>query len=347
MTPVFDLRSDTVTKPTPGMRAAMAAADVGDDVFGEDPTTRALEEQVAALLGKEAALFVPTGTMGNQIALLLHTQRGDEVIVGQGAHVSNFESGAGAAWSGVQFVEAGQGGLFRDEDVRALVRPRSDMYPRTSLVCVENTHNRGGGRIFPLPAVKALAAEARRHQLGLHLDGSRLWNAAVATGTPEADLAAPFDTVNVCFSKGLGAPAGSALAGSRDHIQRARRWRKMLGGGMRQSGVLAAAALYALRHHRGRLMEDHEAATRLAAALARSPSVVIDAAAVETNILVVKMTVARAHEAVGTAQEAGLLCFAIAPDTLRLVTHLDFPLASAGAAAAALIGAIEAATAAS
>jgi threonine aldolase len=323
----------------------MAAAEVGDDVFREDPTTRALEEQVAALLGKEAALFVPTGTMGNQIALLLHTQRGDEVIVGQGAHLSHFESGAGAAWSGVQFVEAGRGGLFEAADVRALVRPRGDMYPRTSLVCVENTHNRAGGRLFPLQDMAAIAAEARHHQLGLHLDGSRLWNAAVATGAKEADLAEPFDTVNVCFSKGLGAPAGSALAGSRDHIERARRWRKMMGGGMRQSGVLAAAALYALGHHRRRLSEDHEAAARLGALLARSPSVVIDPASVQTNIVVVKMTVPRAQEAVRAAQEAGVLCFAIAPDSLRLVTHLDFPLASADAAATALAGAIERVTA--
>ena len=345
MTTAFDLRSDTVTRPTPGMRAAMAAAEVGDDVFREDPTTRALEERVAALLGKEAALFVPTGTMGNQIALLLHTQRGDEVIVGQGAHLSHFESGAGAAWSGVQFVEAGRGGLFQAADVRALVRPPGDMYPRTSLVCVENTHNRAGGRLFPLPDMTAVAAEARHQRLGLHLDGSRLWNAAIASGVAEGELAAPFDTVNVCFSKGLGAPAGSALAGSRDHVDRARRWRKMMGGGMRQSGVLAAAALYALDHHRSRLADDHAAARRLAEALARSPSVVIDPDGVQTNIVVVKMAVPRAQDAVRVAGQAGVSCFAIAPDTLRLVTHLDFPLAGADAAASALIGAIESTTA--
>ncbi len=344
-TTVFDLRSDTVTKPTPGMRAAMAAADVGDDVFREDPTTRALEERVAALLGKEAALFVPTGTMGNQIALLLHTQRGDEVIVGEGAHLAHFESGAGAAWSGVQFAQAGRGGLFQAADVRALVRPGGDMYPRTSLVCVENTHNRAGGRVFPLQDLTAIAAEARHHHLGLHLDGSRLWNAAVATGAKEAELAAPFDTVNVCFSKGLGAPVGSALAGSRDQVDRARRWRKMLGGGMRQSGVLAAAALYALDNHRSRLSEDHEAATRLATSLARSPSVVIDPTSVQTNIVVVKLAAPRAQDVVRAAQQTGVLCFAIAPDALRLVTHLDFPPAWADGAAAALMSAIESAMA--
>ena len=326
------------------MRAAMAAADVGDDVFREDPTTRALEERVAALLGKEAALFVPTGTMGNQIALLLHTRRGDEVIVGEGAHLSHFESGAGAAWSGVQFAEAGRGGLFQAADVRALVRPRADMFPRTSLVCVENTHNRAGGRVFPLPDLTAIAVEARHQQLGLHLDGSRLWNAAVATGAKEAELAAPFDTVNVCFSKGLGAPVGSALAGSRDHVDRARRWRKMLGGGMRQSGVLAAAALYALDNHRTRLSEDHEAATRLAVSLERSPSVLVDPTGVQTNIVVVKIAVPQAEKVVRAAQEAGVLCFAIAPDALRLVTHLDFPLAGAEEAATALIDAIESVT---
>lgn len=345
MSPRFDLRSDTVTKPTSEMRAAMARAEVGDDVFREDPTVRALEEQVAALLGKQAALFVPTGTMANQIALLLHTRRGDEVIVGEGAHVSNFESGAGAAWSGVQFAVAGRGGLFRAADLRAVVRPPGDMYPRTAVVCLENTHNRSGGRVFPVEDVRAIAVEARGHGLGVHLDGARLWNAAVATGTSEAELAAPSDSVSVCFSKGLGAPVGSALASTQEQIDRARRWRKMLGGGMRQSGVLCAAALHALSHHRSRLAEDHEAARRIAAVLAESADADVDPTEVETNIVLVRMKAPRAREAVHAAEQMGVLCHAIAPDALRLVTHLDFPLACAEEAASLVAMAIERAAA--
>src|SRR5215471_821969 len=285
----FDLRSDTVTAPTAEMRAAMARANVGDDVYREDPTTRQLEERTAALLGKEAALFVPSGTMGNQIALLLHTERGSEVVVGEGAHVANFEAGAGAAWSGVQFAIAGQGGLFTAPELEAAIRPPSDMLPVTRLVCVENTHNRGGGRVFPQPEVLAIAEVARRHQLRLHLDGARLWNATVATGKPEAELAAPFDSVGVCFSKGLGAPVGSAVAGPAPLIERARRFRKMLGGAMRQSGILAAAALYALDHHRSRLSLDHQAARRIAQLLEESPEITSRAESVETNIVMVQL----------------------------------------------------------
>ncbi|MDP9033674.1 MAG: aminotransferase class I/II-fold pyridoxal phosphate-dependent enzyme [Myxococcota bacterium] len=338
--PPLDLRSDTVTRPTLDMRAAMARAEVGDDVYREDPTTRALEEKVAELVGKEAALFVPTGTMGNQIALLVHTQRGAEVIVGEGAHVANFESGAAAAWSGVQFAVAGRGGVFTAADVRAQVRPAGEMFPQTALVSVENTHNRSGGRVFPLDDVLAIAHEARRHHLALHLDGSRLWNAAVASGMSEASLSAPFDTVNVCFSKGLGAPAGSALAGSKALVERARRFRKMLGGGMRQTGVLAAAALYALEHHRRRLIEDHDAARRIAVALAGCPGVIVNPRDVETNIVVVTLSTPSAAEVVRSARDLGVLCQAISPDAIRLVTHLDFPLDAAENAAAILARAV-------
>lgn len=336
-----DLRSDTVTRPTPEMRAAMARAEVGDDVYREDPTTRALEEAVAALLGKEAALFVPSGTMSNQIGLLVHTQRGTEVIVGEGAHIANNEAGAGGAWSGVQFAVAGRGGLFGAEDVRTSVRPPVEMFPPTSLVCVENTHNRSGGRVFPQRDVLAIAEEAKRHRLPLHLDGARLWNAAAATGTSEAELAAPFDTINVCFSKGLGAPAGSALAGPRPLIERARRFRKMLGGAMRQSGVLAAASLYALEHHRSRLAEDHRAARQLAEVLARCPGVAPDPDAVETNIVMVQLSAPFAVEAVRAAEELGVLAHPASPSTIRLVTHLDFPPEAVGPAALLLSRAIE------
>jgi len=327
------------------MRAAMACAQVGDDVYREDPTTRALEERVASLLGKEAALFVPTGTMGNQIALLLHTERGAEVIVGEGAHLANFESGAAAAWSGVQFAVAGKGGLFTAEEARAEVRPPLDIVPRTALVCIENTHNRAGGRVFPQSDVVAIAAQARAAGLALHLDGSRLWNAAVASGRPEVELAAPFDTVNVCFSKGLGAPAGSALAGTTALVERARRFRKMLGGGMRQSGVLAAAALHALEHHRDRLAEDHEAARRLARVIARSPYVA-PLRPVETNIVVVALASPRAERVALAARELGVLVHATAPGALRLVTHLDFPIEAAETAASIVVQAIDATCAA-
>jgi threonine aldolase len=210
----IDLRSDTVTRPGAAMRDAMARAEVGDDVYGEDPTVNRLEEETAALLGKEAAVFVPSGSMGNQIALQIHTRRGDEVILGEDAHLSFDESGAGAAWAGVQFRAVGRGGLFTPQEL-ALAIHEPDMHcPRQRLVAVENPHNRAGGRVFPQQDVLAIAQIARSHQLGLHLDGARLWNVAVVTGISPAELAAPFDTVNVCFSKGLGAPIGSALCGS-------------------------------------------------------------------------------------------------------------------------------------
>ena len=222
----IDLRSDTVTKPTPAMRDVMAQAEVGDDVYGEDPSVRALEEQVAALLGKEAALFVPSGTMSNQIALLCHTSRGDEVYVGEGSHCAYYESGAGAAWSGVQFAEVGRGGIYDAKALALAIRPRAFYMPNPRLVVVENTHNRGGGKIFPAGEVDAIAKTARDKGLALHLDGARIWNASAASGISERGLAAPFDTVSVCFSKGLGAPVGSALLGNRETIGRAHRFRK-------------------------------------------------------------------------------------------------------------------------
>jgi len=317
---IIDLRSDTVTRPTRAMREAMANAEVGDDVYGDDPTVRTLEDTVADLLGKEAALFVPSGTMGNQLAISLHTRPGDEVIVGEGAHVVFYESGAGPALSGVQFAIAGQGGLFDAADVHARAHPKEAYYcPRTSLVCVENTHNRAGGKVFPQERVLAVASAARELGLRVHLDGARLWNAEARTGLTPLALAQPFDTVSVCFSKGLGAPVGSVLAGPRDLVAEARRTRKRWGGGMRQVGILAAAALHGLRHHRARLVEDHQNAALLAKLVGEAG---LPVEAPETNIVNIDTRVPAA--ALSRAlSEQGLLISPSGPNRLRAVTHLD------------------------
>ena len=332
----IDLRSDTVTRPSPAMRQHMADAEVGDDVYGEDPTAHRLEARTAELLGKEAALFVPSGTMANQIALLLHCRRGDEVIVGEGAHCKEYESGAGAAWAGVQFAEAGKGGVFTCAEMIAAVRPAADWLPRTSLVSIENTHNRGGGRIFPQSDVRAIAEQARGRGLALHLDGARLWNASAATALSPAELAQPFDTVSVCFSKGLGAPIGSAIVGARDHITRARRFRKMLGGGMRQIGVLCAAALFALESHRDRLVDDHANAKRLAARIAETDGFTLALDSVETNVVIFE-TKRPADEVVRAAAADGVLVSAFGPHRVRAVTHLDVTAREVDAAAAVLV----------
>jgi threonine aldolase len=266
---VIDLRSDTVTQPTPAMREAMASAPVGDDVYAEDPTLNRLQELAAERTGKEAALFLPSGSMANQAALLSLTNPGDLVLVGENAHILLYEGGAPAAFAGVQLRTIGPGGIFDGDDVRRAVPPDDVHYAPARLVCVENTHNRSGGRVFPLERVKDAAAAAREHGLSLHLDGARLWNAVVATGTPAPDWCEPFDSVAFCLSKGLGAPVGSLLCGSRDLIQRAHRARKRLGGGMRQAGILAAAGIYALEHHLERLADDHANAQRLAAGMER------------------------------------------------------------------------------
>jgi threonine aldolase len=303
------------------MREAMARADVGDDVYGEDPTVLDLEARVAALVGKEAALFVPSGTMSNQIALLCHCRPGDEVYVGEGAHVAYYESGAGAAWAGVQFAEVGAGGTFTAAELEERLKPLAYYLPRPRLVAVENTHNRAGGRVFPQPAVEEVARLARERSLALHLDGARIWNAAVATGLGEDELARPFDTVSVCFSKGLGAPVGSALCGPRPLVEDARRFRKMLGGGMRQAGVLAAAARYALVHNRPRLAEDHARAAAFARELAASaPELVV--ASPETNIVNVDVPVPAERVAL-EARDRGLLVGACGARRLRVVFHLD------------------------
>ncbi len=322
--PLIDLRSDTVTRPGRAMREAMANAAVGDDVYGEDPSVSELERRTAEVLGKESALFVPSGTMGNQIALLVHTRPGDEVIIGEGAHVAFYESGAGAALAGVQFAIAGSGGLFDADALSLAVKPLADYHPRSSLVCLENTHNRAGGRVFPQAQAAAVIARARELGLAAHLDGARLWHAALANGLSEAALAGPFDTVSVCFSKGLGAPVGSALAGNRDAILRARRFRKMLGGGMRQAGILAAGALFALEHQRARLALDHAAAVELARLLTAHGNVSV--VPPETNIVSFTLTTVSAQSLVERARMLGVLINATGPRAVRAVTHLDVTL---------------------
>jgi threonine aldolase len=332
---LIDLRSDTVTKPSAGMRRAMADASVGDDVYGEDPTARALEEQAAELLGHEAALFLSSGSMGNLIALMLHCRRGDDVIVGENAHTMLYESGGAGGIAGVQLSVAGRGGTFTVQEMDAARYPAGAYHmPRTRLVAIENTHNRAGGVVWPDAQVEAVCARARELGLATHLDGARIWNAAVARSRPVAELAAPFDTVTACFSKGLGAPAGSVLAGDTEAISEAKRLRKMLGGAMRQVGVLCAAALYALDHHYTRLAEDHENARRLAAALSAVEGVSVDPASVHTNIVNLEVKDAAAFAA--RAREGGVLVNAMSATTVRAVTHLEIDRATIGRAADAL-----------
>ena len=320
---MIDLRSDTVTRPTEAMRRAMASAEVGDDVYGEDPTVRALELRVAALLGKDAAVFVPSGTMANQVALLVHTRPGDEVVIADGAHVAWYESGAGAAIAGVQFCVATREVVVDPAALDAAAKPPADWNPRTRLVAFENTHNRGGGRVLPQDLVVATASRARDLGLAVHLDGARLYNASVATGLDLATLAAPADTVSLCLSKGLGAPAGSLLAGSAAHITYARRLRKMLGGAMRQAGVLAAAGLFALDHHAARLAEDHRNARAFAESLVGARG--LTASKPDTNIVMVDLDDAlpAADAFAARVKEAGALLSPFGPRRLRAVTHLD------------------------
>jgi threonine aldolase len=336
---MIDLRSDTVTRPTPAMREAMAQAEVGDDVYGDDPTVIALEEEIARITGKEAALFVTSGTMGNQLAIATQTRPGDDVIVGEGAHPVYSEGGAGAALSGVQYSVAGRGGLFTADQLDAVIQPRLYWAPRTSLVAVENTHNRAGGRVWPLAQAHAVAERARSRGLAAHLDGARIWNASVASGVDVATWCAPFDTVSVCFSKGLGAPVGSAFCAARSLVTDARRVRKRWGGAMRQSGILAAAALHALAHHRARLGDDHANARALAEKLARTPGLRVDLTAVETNIVNIDLDVP-ADAVARRARELGLRIDPSGPRRLRAITHLDVSRADVEVAAAILAQAV-------
>ena len=319
----IDLRSDTVTRPTPAMRRAMAEAEVGDDVYGEDPTINLLEEEAAAALGFEAALFVPTGTMGNQIALRLLARPGEEVVCDAMSHILQFEMGALSAISGlVPRVLYSSRGLLDPAEVEAIIRDNPPLQSRTGLLEVENSANLAGGFVYDRPHLERLLDVARRHKLPVHLDGARIFNAAVALGTTAAALSAGCDTVMFCLSKGLGAPAGSILCARRDFIQEARRVRKMLGGGMRQVGVLAAAGLIALRKGPARLAEDHEKAARIARALAELPGIEIDPGAVQTNIVVCRVAEGAAPF-LTRLKEGGVLGSQVSRDYARFVTHRD------------------------
>jgi threonine aldolase len=332
----IDLRSDTVTRPTPAMRAAIQSAEVGDDVFDEDPTVDRLEEKTASLLGKEAALFVPSGTMSNQICIKVHTQPGDELICDVNSHIYNYESGGPAVLSGVTCRTIdGDHGIMDVSQLDGKVRADDVHLVRTRLVCLENTHNRGGGKIYPIEKIQGVSAWARKQGLRLHLDGARLWNAIVATGIAAVEWARPFDSVSVCFSKGLGAPVGSALAGPREFVRQARRIRKLLGGGMRQAGVLAAAALYALENHVARLAEDHRNARVLAQAIADTPGLHLDPPEVETNLIFfqVDRDLGTARDVAAALKQRGILVLVTGPQRIRACTHLDVSPAQAEQAA--------------
>ena len=324
----IDLRSDTVTQPCPAMRAAMAAAEVGDDVIGSDPTVERLQEFVAELLGKEAALFMPSGSMTNQIAIRLHCGRGDEFLCEADCHVYNYEQAAFAQLSGVSArTVQGKYGILLPEQLHGTVRAAGDHLARTSLLCLENTHNRGGGTIQPLEHVDASCAWAKQNSLATHLDGARLFNAVVETGVEPKRWSRDFDSVSVCFSKGLGAPVGSALAGSRDFIRDARRARKLFGGGMRQVGILAAGAQFALEHNLQRLSEDHRHARLLADAVLRSPGLRLDPPP-QTNILVVRLEadLGTSSEFAAKLLQRGVGVLPFGAHHIRLVTHLDLQL---------------------
>jgi threonine aldolase len=322
----IDLRSDTVTTPTEAMRAAMAAAEVGDDVYGEDPTVNRLESIAAARLGKEAGLFVPSGTMGNLTGLLAHTARGDEVILEEGSHIFNYEV-AGLAVVGALMPRTlrGHHGILDPEQVRAAIRSPNIHTPRTALISVESTHNRGGGTYYPLDVLAEICRVGREHGIPVHLDGARIFNASVASGVAAKDFAAHADTVQFCFSKGLAAPVGSMLLGTRSLIDRARKYRKMLGGGMRQAGILAAAALVALETMVDRLAEDHANARALAEGLAEIPGIDIDLKRVQTNIVIFAVRSPHVDAAAFVPRLAarGVLAHQISSDSIRLVTHKD------------------------
>lgn len=337
--PPIDLRSDTVTRPTAAMRRAMAEAAVGDDVYGEDPTVIELERRTADWLGLEAALFVPSGTMSNQIAVGIHCKPGDELICDPNAHVYVWEGGGIARlWGVTTRTVPGRSGMLSDDDLRGMVRPDDGHYAQTRLVCLENTANRGGGRVHAVEDVGRVADWARSQGLALHLDGARLANAAVAAGRPAADWGRLFDTVSVCFSKGLGAPVGSALAGSSRAIAEGRRLRKVLGGGMRQAGMIAAGALFALENHVDRLADDHARAKQLADAVEAGGGFWLESGPVETNLVwfEVDPKLGTAAEVAARFRDRGVLVSVLGPQVLRACTHLDVSAEQAGFAADAI-----------
>ena len=324
----IDLRSDTITKPSQQMRKAMYDAEVGDDVYKEDPTANELEKYAAELLGKEAALYVPSGVMGNQICLNVLTNPGDEVICEKDAHIFQYESGSPAALSGLQLsLVEGNLGVFTPEQVEPLIRPESAYYmARTKVLEIENTHNRAGGTINPIENIKALSALGRKHNLYIHLDGARIWNASVATGISPAEYAMHFDSISCCLSKGLGAPIGSMIAGTKDFIKEAFRVRKAWGGGMRQVGVLASAGLFALKNNIPRLAEDHEKARFLAAELSKIKNVVVDMESVQTNIVMFRVMDISVEDFLKKGEENGLMLGTGKVGVIRAVTHMDVSL---------------------
>jgi threonine aldolase len=322
---MIDLRSDTITRPTAGMRKAMADADVGDDAIDIDPTVERLQCRIAEVLGKEAAIFMPSGTMTNQVAVRIHCKPGDELICEANCHIYNYEQGGFAQLSGaVARPVLGHFGVLRCEQLQGLIRPENEHFTRTRLICLENTHNRGGGRIQPYDEIEGMTRWAREHGLRAHLDGARLFNAAIASGVSADRWAQHFDTVSVCFSKGLGAPVGSALAGSREVIREARRHRKLFGGGMRQAGIIAAGALYALEHHIERLAIDHENAQILAEAIRQIEGLTLEPDTIDTNIVIFRVDpqLGTGAELVTAWKERGVSALAIGGQ-VRAVTHLD------------------------
>lgn len=321
---MIDLRSDTITQPTREMRRAMAEAELGDDVYGEDPTVNRLQELAAELLGKEAALLVTSGTQGNQVSLLTHCSPGSEVIIEEEAHIFYYEAGAASALAGVQFrTLPGERGALRPEAVAAAIREENIHFPPTALICLENTHNRAGGAVFPLERMESIYRLARDRSLPVHLDGARLFNAAVASGVPAHRYASCCDTVQICLSKGLAAPVGSLIAGPREWIERARRRRKLLGGGMRQAGIIAAPGIFALQNMVERLAEDHDNARFLAGELAAMPGVELDPAQVETNIVVAALTGMEADDFCASLRKRGILASPFGPRRVRFTTHKD------------------------
>ena len=340
MTATIDLRSDTVTRPTPGMRQAMAQAEVGDDVFGDDPTVLKLEQKVADLLGKEAALYVPSGTMSNQLAVNIHTQPGDELLCETYCHIYVNEAGGPAVLSGVtcRTFEGDHGILDLSQLEDKIRNPDDPHLVKTRFVCLENTHNRGGGRIYPIEKIEAISQWARQNGLIMHMDGARLWNAIVASGIRGREWAQHFDTVSVCFSKGLGAPVGSALAGPKAMIAKARRQRKLFGGGMRQAGIIAAACIYAMDHHVERLADDHRHAQILARAIADTPGLTLEPTEVDTNLVWfgVDPKLGSAKEITARLKQQGVLVHAAGTQKIRACTHLDVSKAQAERAADAL-----------
>lgn len=326
MKPYIDLRSDTVTKPSPGMRDAIFKAEVGDDVFGDDPTVIKLENIVADLLGKQKALFVPSGTMANQLCLRSQTQPGDECILEKDSHIFNYEVGSASALSGLQLHPIkGRRGVITKEQIEEEIRSDNIHIPRTALICLENTHNRAGGTIFPLDEIEKIYELAKRNNIKMHLDGARLWNAVISTVIPLHKWAKYFDSVSVCLSKGLGAPIGSVVSGTEDFIKKARRARKMYGGGMRQVGIIASAGIYAIENNFNRLVEDHRNAHLLAERLSQIEGIYIDKESVQTNIVVINIEKSKksVDEVVRELKDKGILVVPFGKNKIRAVTHLD------------------------